>query len=458
MKIDKQIKSIKNEELIDSKSFRLIAVEILNDIETTGVFAEHVLDRSISTTGFTHRSDKNLLTKIIYGVLQERGHIDWLISKIYHKDFEKMEMVLKNILRCAIYQMTFLEKIPDFAICNEAVLIAKQIAPQGSALVNAICRNFVRQKEKIVLPSAEDNFYLWANATLSHPEWLIKQFVATYGKEEAIKLCKANNKIPTSFLRVNRLKTTPTELIAELMQDGIECQPTEYSSDGIKVIKAKELPNRTKTFHAGDFIMQDEASQLIAQLLAPRQNDTVLDLCAGKGIKTTHLAALMKNSGHITAVDMDSKKLQELSKLSQKLGAKTIETITSDANIFLGKNFVERFDKVLLDAPCSGTGTLRRNPEIKWRLQKTDISWLANTQRCLLNQAGAYVKKKGQLLYVTCSLLPQENDEVVKCFLEKNPEFKIVSPKMFASAKGFFVTLPHRTNTDGFFAACLERQ
>ena len=443
-------------------SIRHQAVDILSQISTSQSFAGELLDDSLTANTLSGTPDGRLLTHLVYGVLRFQDHLDWIISKLYRGDFIKMDESIKNILRVGLYQLKFSDRLPAFAVVNEAVKSAKIIAPAQSGLTNAILRNYLRHGDKIPFPSWKKQPAEHIAALHSHPLWLVKTWLNIFGKEDTLALCKANNEMPPMTIRINKLKTSPEELEQKLKAEGFSYTITNFSPDGIVLTDSTGPIQKTDFFREGLLRIQDEGAQLVSYLVNPKNNENILDVCAGTGGKTTHLAAIMKNDGHILAIDRHAGKLAELRKEITRLGINNIQTQQVDLSIMLPIALTEKFDQVLVDAPCSGTGTLRRNPEIKWRTKALDLNGYAITQKTILQNAAPAVKKGGRLIYCTCSLLPAENEDVIRHFLVNNPQF-ILAPipetikKTLIDKNGFFRTYPHIHNTDGFFGAILQR-
>lgn len=444
------------------KSIRHQAVDILSQIRTSQSFAGELLDDSLTANTLSGTPDGRLLTHLVYGVLRSQGHLDWIISKLYRGDFARMDEGIKNILRIGLYQLKFSDRLPAFAVVDEAVKSAKIIAPAQSGLTNAILRNYLRHGDKISFPPWENNPAEHIAAFHSHPLWLVKTWLNIFGKEDTLALCKANNEMPPMTIRINKLKTSPEELESKLKAEGFSYATTNFSPDGIVLTDSTGPIQKTDLFRKGLLRIQDEGAQLVSYLINPKNNENILDVCAGTGGKTTHLAAIMKNDGHILAIDRHAGKLTELRKEITRLGINNIETKQVDLDIMLPIALKEKFDQVLVDAPCSGTGTLRRNPEIKWRTQALDLEGYATTQKIILQNASPAVKKGGRLIYCTCSLMPAENEDVIRQFLTSNPQFTLdpipeTIKKPLIDQSGFFRTYPHLHNTDGFFGAILQR-
>jgi 16S rRNA (cytosine967-C5)-methyltransferase len=276
-------------------------------------------------------------------------------------------------------------------------------------------------------------------------------------------LCAANNEMPPLTLRVNTLKSSRDELRDILAVAGFNTADTIFSADGLNLLEAAQPLQKTNFFREGRLRLQDEASQLISYLVYPQAGESILDLCSGTGGKTTHLATIMKNDGKIVAIDYDLKKITELEAEASRLGITIIETKHADLTCGLPEELKDKFDRVLVDAPCSGLGTLRRNPEIKWRTTYSDLAKFAATQRTILQNTSIAVKKGGRLIYTTCSLLPEENEKVIDNFLKTNSRFflnskPLVQHSQLFDAQGYFRTYPHINHMDGFFGAVLERK
>jgi 16S rRNA (cytosine967-C5)-methyltransferase len=278
--------------------------------------------------------------------------------------------------------------------------------------------------------------------------------------EETIAICRANNTIPPFALRVNTLKASREHALAALAEAGISTEPTPFSADGIILISPAAGLRETAPYTEGLIRIQDEASQLIGRIVAPEPGERILDLCAGAGGKTLHLAALMENRGSITAFDLHSERLRMLREETGRLGVSIVETRTGDAAIPV-ESFRKMFDRVLLDAPCSGLGTLRRNPEIRWRLAPVDLNQFMQTQKLFLKNAAECVRPGGRLVYSVCTVTPEENEIVIADFLINHRDFMLIPPANLPPAlsdtQGYFRTSPHLQGMDGFFAALLVR-
>jgi 16S rRNA (cytosine967-C5)-methyltransferase len=440
---------------------RSIAVDILIRVDEKGAFAEPLLDEALSADMLVNVPDRRLLTQIVYGTLRMRGRLDWIITQFYQGRIGNLDGDVKNILRMSLYQLFFTQRIPQFAVCDEAVKIAKSLNPKASGLVNAILRNAIRKSWEITYPNKNDTPSLFIAVYHSHPPWLVEKWLALFGFAKTEAMCRVNNEIPPAAVRVNRLKTTREEVMMDLGAQGFDISPAVYSPDGM-ILNNQPAPLReTRIYQEGRIQMQDEASQMIAHLVDPQSDESILDLCAGTGGKTTHLAERMNNNGRIVAVDIQGQKLTSLQTNAARLGISIIETLEGDAAGSLKMAAPQKFDRILIDAPCSGLGSLRRNPEIKWRLLPQDIIKSAALQRRLLKNAVRFLKTGGRLVYSTCTNLPEENDEIIADFIENHSGFHRMPlpasmPEAFTDERGYFKTETHLFGVDGFFGAILE--
>ncbi|MEN6621758.1 MAG: 16S rRNA (cytosine(967)-C(5))-methyltransferase RsmB [Smithella sp.] len=445
------------------KSARHLASDILHQVQRNKSFAGFILDECLEKNALSGTPDGRLLTNLVYGVLRQRGHLDWILAKLCRGNWEKTDDSIKNILRIGLFQLKFTSRLPAFAVVDEAVKITKIVNVSKSGFVNAVLRNYLRRGSEIAFPSPEKNPAEYIAAYYSHPLWLVKSWIKTFGINKTQALCSANNEMPPLTLRTNTLKISRNELKKKLMEAGFKLKCTSFSPDGLVIDYAPSPIQKTIFFHEGYLRIQDEASQLVSYVVNPENSDSILDVCAGTGGKTTHLAAIMNDNGKILALDYDFKKIEELKKESKRLGITNIEAHIADLTEGLPNLLKDKFDHVLVDAPCSGLGTLRRNPEIKWHFTAADFSDLNKTQQTILQNASSALKSRGHLIYSTCSLAPQENENIINNFLKQNADFSIFPPPEAISSKlidsnGYFRTYPHLHNMDSFFAAILKRK
>lgn len=442
---------------------RALAVDILNRVDEEQAFAEPLLDAVLSSGRPGSDADRGLLTFLVYGTLRMRGLLDFLIDRFYRGKPHALQTGIRNILRVALFQARFAEKIPVYAAVDEAVNTTKVLFPGREKLVNAILRNSLRGMAGVEYPGLEADPAGHIAVAHSHPRWLVERWLDGLGFEQTLALCKADNEIPPLALRVNLLKATRQDVMERLARAGHDVRPTGYSPEGIILAKPPVALREMHELTGGLLYVQDEASQLVSRFLAPEKRERVLDLCAGAGGKTTHLAALMENEGEIVAADIQAGKLEALNATARRWGITAVKTAVVDAADAAGTASLGSFDRVLVDAPCSGLGTLRRNPEIRWHLTAQKLGKFPPLQRRILGNAAACVKGGGVLLYSTCTVMPEENEGVVEAFLEGHRDFIPARPPAgfpagVIDAKGFLRTFPHHHGTDGFFGALLRRR
>ncbi len=445
---------------------RKTALFILNSLDKQHKTLDRILEDVFAGNPHFSRRDRSLLYALTYGVLRWRGALDWIIAYFSKTRLNKIDPRILNILRLGLFQIIYLNKIPVFAAVNTSVEMAKSLsAPWIAKFVNALLRNAVRGYKKVPFPDADKNPAGALAAKKSFPKWLIKRWLNRFGFEETEAVCNAINKIPPITIRTNRLKTTREKLIKSIEDDVEKIKQTNYAPDGVSFFRPERSIPEIKAFKDGWFQVQDEASQIVTLLLNPRPGDIVLDACAGLGGKTGHIAQMMKNSGKIFAVDKNKEKLLLLESEMNRLGISIVETCSHDLNKPLSKKCFIMFDHILLDAPCSGLGVLRRNPDTKWLLLKKNLIFYKKRQIAFLDRLAHLVKPSGTLVYSVCSTEPEENEEVVKCFLNKHPEFVIdnklaglpFNARCLITKNGYLMTFPHLDNMDGFFSVCFKR-
>ncbi|MCQ2362009.1 MAG: 16S rRNA (cytosine(967)-C(5))-methyltransferase RsmB [Acidaminococcaceae bacterium] len=425
-------------------STRETAVRLVEQVCNGGAYTNLLLSKYLRENNLTDL-DRRFLTELVYGTVKAWGTLDWYLAKFVNQPLNKIEPLVLSDLRVAVFQILYLEKVPASAAVNEAVELAKKLANPGAAkLVNGVLRNFLRQQKEIEFPQNEAERIA---LTLWHPKDLVKKWLKYYGREETIALCNFNNSSAPLCLRVNTLKTTKEQLGVELEKLGVEFVFSKLAKDGIV---CKKIPNLGMMLDklAGQFYIQDESSMLVAELLAPQPGQKILDLCAAPGGKTTHITQIMNNQGSILACDIHSHKLPLIENNAQGLGISIIETKLHDATE-LNEEFIDSFDGVLVDAPCSGLGVLRRRAEARWKKTRDVIKVFPPLQSSILNNGAKYVKENGKLVYSTCTIEQSENHYVVAKFLEEHPNFKLVSERQL---------LPQRDGVDGFYMALLRRK
>ena len=438
---------------------RAVAADVLRRVESEDVFADVALETAITAARLTPR-DAALATELTLGTLRWQRYLDWVLAPHSRRPLSSLDSAVRALLRMTAYQLAFLDRVPDFAAVSDAVTLARHHGRPGvDRFVNAVLRAFARlapgQREPPLPPDpAEALATQW-----SFPSWLATRWIDRYGADDAAALMRAQDQRPPLTLRVNTLRTTRESLIQRLADDnGLDARPTALAPDGITVDHGG-APAAWRSFADGLFAVQDEASMLVARLLAPTPGETIADVCAAPGSKTTHLAGLMGDRGRILALDPQPARLARVTESATRLGFTIVETVPGRVED-RGAGLAATCDGVLVDAPCTNLGVLRRNPDVKWRRQPADIEAAATRQRSILDAAAGMVKPGGRLVYATCSLEPEENDAVTGAFLAANAQFVIDPPPSFPlalDASGTLRCLPHRHGTDGFTAVRLRR-
>jgi 16S rRNA (cytosine967-C5)-methyltransferase len=444
-----------------ASSPRGLAWEILNRIDRDGAFAEPLLDAFLSGTSMKEE-DRRLLTDLVYGTVRMRNRLDWVIGKLYRGKPAAMDPALRNLLRLGFYQILMRDRIPAFAVVHETVEMAKRTRPGREKLVNALLRNVIRSAGEISYPDRESDPEGFISVYHSHPLWLVRRWVGQFGAEETVRLCSRNNEPPGLTLRVHP-SVDPEQVIGDLAGLGVAARRGRFAPGAVAAGgKGGKVREYVLSRRGGKVAIQDEASQLVAGLVRPLPGESVLDLCAGTGRKALQMAGAMGNRGEILAVDLNGRKLEILRETAEEAGCSILRTLEGDGTVDLGARFHERFDKVLVDAPCTGTGTVRRKPEIRWRLDEGDPGRMALLQAGLLRAAARYVKPGGWIVYGTCSLLREENEDVVERFPGIGKEFRWLDLTPFVPGEllwgeRIFRTFPHRHDMDGFTAVVLQR-
>jgi 16S rRNA (cytosine967-C5)-methyltransferase len=445
------------------KGVRQLASEILLKVDSRKAYADILLDHNLKDPALSDR-DRALLTELTYGTLRWRGKIDACLSPFFHRSSGNTHPFIRNLLRVTFYQLLFLDKVPDYAAVNEAVQLAKaQGGDKLGGFVNGVLRNFLRERKGATEPGPINHSHAALAIEHSHPQWLVEKWLDYFGVEETESLMRANNEIPPLVLRVNSRKGSRAALSDLLSTHGIPAVATRWSPVGIAV-QSHAAVDRLPGFREGLFQVQGEASQLVSYLLSPQYGERILDACAAPGGKATHIAELMADTGELVATDSAARGVQRISENTARLELTCIRVARADVGDRLAGALSEPYDRILIDAPCSGLGTLRSHPEIKWQRTATDIERLSVLQKKILHRVASYLKPGGILVYSTCTLAKDENENVVEDFLEQRDEFVLDDPAGYLPSEArslvrgsYFIALPHRHNTDGFFAARMRK-
>ncbi len=435
------------------QSPRKTACDILARIERGKSFADRILAGPL-VAGLDTR-DRNFVRELVLGVTRHRLRLDRILENCYNKSFASMEDVLKNILRTGVYQIMFMDGVPDFAAVNESVELATVVRDKrAGGMVNALLRRFLREGEPPFPADTADRL----EVEYSHPRWLLDRWIGLFGPVETEKILRAGMEKHPVFIRAREGRIDAPGLAVVLAGEGFRTRPAE-GPDGYLAVEGGTGLFDTAAFRDGLFTSQDPSAGMAVLLLDPRPGERVLDLCSAPGGKASQCAERMEDRGTVTAVDLNANRLNLVRETAERMGLSSIATMRGDARTFSGPGG-RLFDRVLLDAPCTGTGVFSKRPDMKWRLAEEDSERLAGLQREMLGNAAGLVAPGGMLVYSTCTLEPAENEDVVKWFLDTHPEYTLAASERFAA---FGTTagcriLPHHLCGAGAFAAPLQRK
>ena len=437
-----------------SPGVREVALDILCRVEK-GAYADRLLE-AYRHAGL-NPADRGLLQELVLGTVTWRGAIDYFLSPYLKMTIRRLSPCLRNLLRLSVYQIRYLDRIPGYAVVSEAVDLARRREGQGRArLVNAVLRGVTENRRPVRHPEWAADAEGYLSVCVSHPGWLVRRWIARFGPEETRVLCESNNVRPAISIRVNRLRTTPERLRAELEADGICAEPASLIEGYLTILKAGPL-FQTRAFSEGRFTVQGQGAGLAVRLLDPQPGEHVLDLCSAPGGKATAAAEGMADRGLILALDARPARLRTVRQNLQRLGLHSVRAIAANG---CASPTGARFHRVLVDAPCSALGILNHHPELRWRRRASDLGALSELQRDLLNAAADCVRPDGVLVYSTCTLEPEENEEIVRGFLNARADFSLEAAGDILGrslAGDYLQILPHRHGCDGAFAARLRR-
>ncbi len=442
---------------------RQLAFIALRDVHK-GAYADVALDRVLQKVNLLD-SDRRLLTELIYGSVRRQRTLDTLIDQLAKKKSHQQPPDLRSILHLGFYQLRYQERIPASAAVNTTVQLAKENGFSGlTGFVNGLLRQYIRLAEKI----KEDPLQLPENPVErlgilhSFPDWIIQVWLEQLGLADTEKLCEWMNQSPTIDLRINPLCTSIEEVEVALQSVGVLVRRIPHLPQALRLIGSAGSIQKLPGFREGLWTVQDSSAQLVGHLLGPQPGEVVIDACAAPGGKTTHIAELMADKGKIWACDRTSSRLRKLQENSQRLNLQSIQIYTGDSRHFA--QFQNTADRVLLDAPCSGLGTMHRHADARWRQTPESVRELSVLQKELLTHTSTFVKSGGVLVYATCTLHPAENEEVISAFLAESPDWQIDSPTGFefpdsarSMPQGWFKVWPHRQDMDGFFMVRLRK-
>lgn len=433
------------------KSTRFTVLELLNKMDN-GAYSNIALDSMLKSVDYSDR-DKAFVSRLFYGILERKLTLEYIISMYSDKPLHKLDNIIVNILKIGLYQLKYMDSVPDNAAVNETVNLAKQAKKvSASKFVNALLRHFIRDNKSINYP--EDPIKRLSVEYSCNYE-LVDKICSDYSYDQAEKFLKSSLEPHKNYIRVNTLKTISDELTTELLNYGIHAEKSPYLADCLYVDKINNLEN-CRLFSEGYFHIQDLSSQLCCKVLNPQPNDTIIDLCAAPGGKTLTIAEMLNNKGRIIAADLHEKRVKLISKAAERLDIDIIETMQNDAKIYNSQ--IPLADKILCDVPCSGFGVIRSKPEIKYtELEK--IKKLPDIQYEILSTASQYLKKNGELVYSTCTINKAENDAIIDRFLNEHKNFEPVEiMQEYKIYNGYKATIfPEHFGCEGFFISKIRK-
>lgn len=442
-------------------SAREVALNILLRVEEEKAYSNLLLSSVFKKESLSN-ADRGLVTEIVYGTITWRDRLDYTIGQYSKGSIHKLDKWVLVLLRLSFYQLLFLERVPSYAVVNEAVNIAKRRGHRGiSSFVNGILRSYLREPKKAEIQHDLEPIPRIA-LEQSHPQWLVKRWVDQFGEKVTEEICIANNEPSTLSIRVNSLKIHKHALIQKLADENVSTVPAKFFPQALR-IESSGNPIDNTSFKDGLYTIQDESSMLVGHLLNAQTGMKVLDACAAPGGKSTHIAEIMQNEGSIIANDLHVHKEKLIQEQAKRLGISIIETTVADAYELPERN-LGSFDRILLDAPCTGFGVIRRKPDLKWHKQLRDIKSISYIQYQLLVRIAPLLKRGGKLIYSTCTIEAEENQQLIQRFLLEHPQYKLDDTmvddlpdelKEKVEVAGMLQILPQYWGTDGFFIARL---
>ena len=435
---------------------REAALKILHAADTRSAFSDRLLDGAHTRT-YQDPRDQALLHELVKGTLRWRGRLDWVLDRLVHIGLSQVPPWIRNILRMGAYQILFLDRVPAHAAVDESVKLANLYGHPGTAgLVNSVLRRLVEEKDTIVLPDGDDieSLAAWG----SHPRWMVVRWLERFGVEATRALMVADNRTVPVGLRVNLLRGTREQLIETLAAAQVTATPAQFSPDLVWIEGNHPLAG-IAAFKQGLCTAQDESEALVGRLVAPQTHERILDLCAAPGGKCTHLAELIGDEGEVWAMERNEARVGSLKSTVERLGTHSVHVVHGDGRTY---TFPMPFDRVLVDAPCTGLGVLARRADARWRKNPEMLREMPPIQLELLAAGGRRARPGGVLVYSVCSFEPEETTHVVEDFLRDNPEFVLenaagVLPDAVVDENGFMRVYPHVHGCDGAFAARFRR-
>ena len=428
-----------NEHSVDTRE---LALEMLIEINERGAFSHIVLRSVLDKYQYLSKQDRAFMTRLVDGTIEYMLQLDYIIDSFSKTKVKKMKPFIRNLLRMSVYQIKYMDAVPDSAVCNEAVKLAKRHKfAQLSGFVNGVLRNIARNIDSVQFDTLSIRY--------SMPQWIVDRFVAAYGEKKAEEIFKAFHNKSTISIRTNLTRCTPDELRAMLESEGVTVTAVDELNYAF-VISGFDYLNGLQSFRDGLFYVQDISSMLVAQTAAPKKGDYVIDVCAAPGGKSTHIAELLQGSGHVFARDLTDNKVDMIEENIDRHGLNNMSAEVWDATVF-DADSAGKADILICDLPCSGLGVLGRKKDIRYKMTPESVDELVVLQRQILDTVHTYVKPNGVLVYSTCTIDEAENEDNVRWFIEKHPEFEL--DKSFAEGTGMKQILPGEHGSDGFFIA-----
>lgn len=449
---------------MSNKNAREIVVDVLQKIDKEKAYSNIALKQILDNYPNLIVADKRLITEITNGTLKYEKRIDYIINQFSKVPTHKMKPLIRYVIRMSVYQIFFLDKVPNSAVCNEAVKIVKKRKMGNlSRFVNGVLRNIIRSYHTIPYPNPQSNPIEYLSVVYSFPEWIIKMWLEQYPYSFVEELCQATNKAPSVSIRINQLLTSKTNLETELKKDGIDIEQGSFVEEALRIRGGSTL-SEIPSFQKGHFTVQDESSMLVSYVLDPKPGEKIFDVCGAPGGKTTHIAELINDEGMVLSGDIYEHKLELIQETANRMQHKSVRVILQDATKE-NKDYIGKFDRILIDAPCSGLGIIRKKPDIRWKKEYRDIQELVAIQKQIIKTCSQYLKPSGIMVYSTCTISAMENEQMVKWIIS-NLDFDLenINPYIPAclhnenTAKGYVQVFPSDGDTDGFFISRLRKR
>lgn len=421
---------------------RKTAYLALMDVESRKAYSNLAINHQIA---LNKPGSPAFVRELVYGVLENKLTLDYYIDQLLNEGIESLKLQELNIIRMGIYQLSRMDSVPEYAAVNESVVLAKRYTKGMAGLVNGVLREYLSKKIQLRLPDRADGEVEYLSIKYSYAPWIVQLWLENYSADFVEALLKAGNVTPPMTVRLNWLKVMKQDLIKKLEEQHFSVEEGRLCQNALNVKGSRLLD--TEMYKLGMFTPQDESSMLVAEKLDPKHGELVMDVCAAPGGKTTAIAERMNNTGRIIASDIYRRKLDLIDKEAKRLGITNIETRSWDATR-VDSSMLHKADRVLVDAPCSGLGVVRRKPEIKYKPMTEEMELLPKKQLAILSASSSYVKPGGRLVYSTCTVNPNENERVTELFLKRNPSFSKIERTLL---------LPNINGTDGFFICVMEK-